>query len=99
MTIRFPSRKPALEPSSAPGPLMAALREKTVPNLVWRFYIDEDHKWKWQHLSMHGEVIAQSARSYKNYENCLANARENGHVFEPAQAKTRSVETAPFYPK
>jgi hypothetical protein len=99
MTIRFPSKKSALEPSLAPGPLMVALREKAVPNFIWRFYIDEGHKWKWQHLSMHGEVIAQSARSYKNYENCLANARENGHVFEPSQAKTRSVETAPYYPK
>jgi hypothetical protein len=99
MTMRFPSKKVPVAPSAAAGPLMAALREKTVPNLVWRFYTDESHKWKWQHLSMGGEIIAQSAKSYKSYENCLANAKENGHVFEASQAKTRSVDTAPYYPK
>jgi hypothetical protein len=99
MAIVF-KRKPLSVPtSSEPGPLMAAvLTERRVSNLVWRFYMDQGHKWKWQHLSMHGEVISESARGYKNYENCLANAKENGHLFEPSQAKTRSVETAPFYP-
>jgi len=78
---------------------MLALREKTVQNRVWRFYRDEGRRWKWQQLSLYGEVISQSAKRYKDYESCLADAKENGHVFEPSQAKTRSVETAPFYPK
>ena len=89
---------PAASPSN-PGPVESALKERTVPNLIWRFYRDGSHKWRWQHLSMHGEVLSQSARGYKRYEDCLANAKENGHVFEPSQARTRSVATAPYYPK
>jgi hypothetical protein len=99
MVMSFPAKKLPSEVPSAPGPLELALKEKTEPNLVWRFYMDEGHKWKWQHLSMQGEVISQSDRSYKDYESCLANAKENGHVFGPSQAKTRSVNTAPFYPR
>jgi hypothetical protein len=99
MVMNFSSTKPPSEVPSVPGPLESALRQNTAPNLVWRFYMDEGHKWKWQHLSMQGEVISQSARSYKDYESCLGNAKENGHVFEQSQAKTRSVNTQPYYPK
>jgi hypothetical protein len=99
MVMRFTKKDAPVLADVPPGPLMLALREKAVPNLIWRFYMDEGHKWKWQHLSVQGEVISQSARSCKDYESCLANAKENGHVFEHSQANTRSVKTAPYYPK
>ena len=99
MAMTFPVKTPIAAPPSALGPVESALREKTVPNLIWRFYADGNRKWKWQHLSVHGEVIAQSAGSFKDYESCLANAKENGHMFEPSQVKTRTVKPAPYYPK
>ena len=73
------------------GPLMLALRERTVPNLVWRFYTDAKHRWKWQHLTVLQEVVSESAKGYKRYEECLADAKEHGYVFQPSQAKRPSV--------
>jgi len=56
-------------------------------NFIWRFYMDPNHRWKWQRLSVDRTVIAESNTGYKEYEGCLANARDNGHVFQPSQEK------------
>lgn len=56
-------------------------------NFIWRFYLDQNHRWKWQQLSVDRTVIAESSAGYKEYEGCLANARDNGHVFQPSQEK------------
>ncbi len=99
MAMSFPPKDVSSEVPAAPGPLELALRQKAGANTIWRFYRDGKSKWKWQQLSIGGEVISQSARGHKDYEDCLADAKENGHVFESSQAKTRSVDTAPYYPK
>jgi hypothetical protein len=54
---------------------------------VWRFYTEPDHEWKWQRLSVQGEVIAQSAMSYKSYDGCVADAKDSGYVFHPSQTR------------
>ncbi len=56
-------------------------------NLIWRFYMDSEHRWRWQHLSVDRRVIAESRTAYKEYEGCLADARDKGYVFHPSQDK------------
>jgi hypothetical protein len=79
------------------GPLMLALREKTTVSLVWRFYMDADQQWRWQHLTVEGAVVSESGTGHAEYESCLADARENGHLFEPAQPKASSAARHYFY--
>ena len=52
-------------------------------NLIWRFYSDSDQRWRWQHLSFSGAVLAESSKAYAEYEGCLASATEQGYVFLP----------------
>jgi hypothetical protein len=53
-------------------------------NLIWRFYSDSEHRWRWQHLAFDSSVLAESRASYAHYEACLANAKERGYVFLPS---------------
>jgi hypothetical protein len=70
---------------------MLALREKSGLNLIWRFYTDADHRWRWQHLTVSQQVVSESAKSYKRYEVCLADAKDHGYVFQTAQPKKPSA--------
>lgn len=56
-------------------------------NSIWRFYVDQDRRWRWQKLSVDHALIAESRAAYKEYEGCLANAQDEGYVFEPSQAR------------
>ena len=56
-------------------------------NLIWRFYTDDNQRWKWQQLSVSREVIAESSTAYKEYEACVADAKSKGYVFHPSQAR------------
>ena len=56
-------------------------------NVVWRFFMDQNQAWKWQQLSADRTVISESAAAFREYEGCLADARVNGHVFEPSQPR------------
>lgn len=56
-------------------------------NSIWRFYLDHHRRWKWQRLSVDRTVLEESASAYKDYEACLADAREHGHVFLPSQPR------------
>ena len=84
-------------PIAQPGPLMLALRRRTKVNLVWRFYVDGNQQWRWQHLTVEGVVVTESECGHAEYEDCLADARANGHVFEPAQPRTNSGARHYFY--
>ncbi len=55
-------------------------------NVVWRFFQDEQQHWKWQQLSSDKSVVGESKAGYSDYEACLADARDHGHNFLPAQA-------------
>ena len=87
MSMQFTKKALPVEPTPAPGPRMLALREKAEANLVWRFYIDPNHRWRWQHLSVQREVISESPTGYKEYEECLADAEGKGYVFHPPHAR------------
>ncbi len=54
-------------------------------NLIWRFYLDQERQWRWQRLSVGLAVIAESPKAYKEYEGCVANAKDQGYVFLPPQ--------------
>ena len=63
-------------------------------NLIWRFYSDSAHQWRWQRLAFDGTVLEQSKSGYSQYETCMANACERGYVFLPALS-TKPKSTAP----
>lgn len=52
----------------------------------WRFYADPDREWHWQQLGLDGTLLAESPRSYPDYEACVRAAHERGYVFAEAQA-------------
>jgi len=55
-------------------------------NLIWRFYSGPDHRWRWQHLSFDGTVVAESQASYSDYERCTSDASGQGYVFLPSRS-------------
>ena len=75
---------------AAPGPRMLALRASAKPNTIWRFYTDSRQRWRWQCISVQREVIAESPKAYRKYEQCLDDARESGYVFHPSHARVLS---------
>jgi len=69
--------------------------ESVTSNAIWRFYIGDDHRWRWQCLSASTALIAESATSYANYETCLKNARKEGYVFYPSPTASKQVHKNP----
>lgn len=53
-------------------------------HLIWRFYSDSAHHWRWQQLAFDGTVVECSKSAYSQYEACLANASEHGYVSFPS---------------
>jgi hypothetical protein len=49
--------------------------------------MDDGHRWNWQQIGAGQAVVAESSKGYTNYEACLANAKDRGYVFLPAQSK------------
>jgi len=50
-------------------------------HVIWRFFVDANHRWKWQQIGDGRSVVAESASGYVNYESCMENARAQGYVF------------------
>ncbi len=78
---QFTIEQDPLVPAKAPGPHVLALLKKAGVNLVWRFYRGPDRRWRWQHLTSEGTVIAESTGSYTSYDECRADAQGKGYVF------------------
>ena len=67
----------------------------TARNIIWRFYADRNQQWRWQRLSVQGDVISQSVRSYRDFDGCVSDAETSGYMFRPAQPRKSSyVEAA-----
>ena len=62
-----------------------AYRRKEDVNLIWRFYQDENRKWRWQQMIAGQEVVNHSPSAHLDYGRCLADARKRGYVFEMSQ--------------
>jgi hypothetical protein len=56
---------------------------------IWRFFVDADGHWRWQQLALDKTIVEESAVSYSDYHECLAAARANGYIHEPAQTHIR----------
>jgi hypothetical protein len=56
-------------------------------NVIWRFYMDEGHRWNWQQIGASQAIVAESSKGYRNYEACMVNAKNRGYVFLRAQGK------------
>jgi uncharacterized protein YegP (UPF0339 family) len=54
-------------------------------NSIWRFYLDQNRQWRWQHLAFNLDVVAKSPKGYKEYEGCVDNAQAHGYVCLPSQ--------------
>jgi hypothetical protein len=64
------------------------LAKRNIPmNVIWRFYMDDGQRWNWQQIGAGQAVVEASSKGYGNYEACLANAKDRGYVFLPAQTK------------
>ncbi len=61
--------------------------DRSQPQIVWRFYSEPHNEWKWQRLSVVGDVITESTRGYISYDECVADAKRSGYVSEPAQTR------------
>jgi hypothetical protein len=68
-------------------------------NEIWRFYSGEDHKWRWQCLSMYGVLIAESQTACKDYETCRANAQASGYDFFPSNSEPEPARATRAAPK
>jgi hypothetical protein len=55
--------------------------------VVWRFFVGEDQRWRWQQLTIDRTVVAESRSSYTDHAHCMSAARANGYVFEASQDK------------
>ena len=54
---------------------------------IWRFYMDQERRWRWQRLAADRSLVSESRTNFKEYETCLASARSEGYVFHPSQDK------------
>jgi hypothetical protein len=54
---------------------------------VWRFYVGDDRRWRWQQLTPSQVVISESRSSYAEYDGCIAAARNSGYEFHASQAR------------
>ena len=54
-------------------------------NMIWRFYLDQNQRWRWQHLAFNLDVMAESGKGYKDYEGCVENAVAKGYISLPSQ--------------
>lgn len=54
-------------------------------NLIWRFYLDQNRLWRWQHLAFNLDVVAESPEGYKEYQVCVENAQAQGYIWLPSQ--------------
>jgi hypothetical protein len=54
-------------------------------NSIWRFYLDQNRQWRWQHLAFNLDVVTESRKGYNEYKDCVGNAQVEGYVWLPSQ--------------
>lgn len=59
--------------------------------VVWRFFVGEDRRWRWQTLTPGRVVLSESSASYPGYDACISAAAASGYRFQNAQ------ENAPWH--
>ena len=71
---------------------MVGFQKEVQLNAVWRFYVGQDQKWRWQCLTVYQVVISESHAAYKDYEGCVADAQEKGYVFQASEPRRMQRE-------
>jgi len=56
-------------------------------SMIWRFYIDEQRQWRWQHLTVGRDVVSESASAFSDYDSCVTAATKHGYVHAPTVEK------------
>ena len=56
-------------------------------NVIWRFYMDSGSRWNWSRSVPVRKPWRWLSKGYANYEACLANAKDRGYIYLPAQSK------------
>jgi len=56
---------------------------------IWRFYVDEYARWRWQRLSVNKVVIAESHGAFADYEQCVADAHGKGYLPQSTAPKLK----------
>ena len=54
-------------------------------NLIWRFYRDEQRKWRWQQMTTGQDIVMESPAGHADYDHCVADARKRGYEFASSQ--------------
>lgn len=54
--------------------------------VVWRFFVGDDQRWRWQTLTPGRVVLSESGASYPAYDACITAAKAEGYLFQDAQA-------------
>jgi hypothetical protein len=77
-----------METDTRPATRATARDEAWAPseNLIWRFYIDPAHRWRWQRLAVDHTVVETLRSGYAHYEACVANAGEHGYAALPSRS-------------
>ncbi len=56
-------------------------------NVIWRFFMDVNRRWKWQQIGAGQAVVAESPNAYTDYEACMEDARNQGYVFTTSKGR------------
>jgi hypothetical protein len=54
---------------------------------IWRFYQDDERRWRWQRLAIDRSVLAESMKGHAEYETCITDAEGKGYVHLPSQER------------
>lgn len=46
----------------------------------WEFYKDRVNEWRWRRSCDNGKIVAAATQGYKNWGECLDNAKVSGYV-------------------
>ena len=57
---------------------MTTLRKPERSARPWRFFQDQDSRWRWKYV-MNGKAVAQAYEGFADYEQCVADARTHGY--------------------
>jgi hypothetical protein len=58
---------------------MTGARKQERSAKPWRFFQDEDARWRWKYV-MNGKAVAQAYEAFADYADCVADARTHGYV-------------------
>jgi len=54
-------------------------------SMIWRFYVDEQRQWRWQHLTVGSNVFCESSSGFSDHDACVVSATQHGYVHAPTQ--------------